>query len=108
VFDPLEEPEVEQIVRLLSKSLLERVAEQGVKIKITQAAVKTIAEEGYDREYGARPVRRLIQTAIEDKLSEALLSGEISTADMVTIGATKGQITLKIKKASEQAVVSNA
>ena len=105
VFDALEEPEVEQIVRLLSKSLLERVAEQGVKIKITKAAVQAIAKEGYDREYGARPVRRLIQTEIEDKLSEALLSGEITTADMVTIGATKGKITLKVQKEAEK--VSN-
>ncbi|MCK8617675.1 ATP-dependent Clp protease ATP-binding subunit [Fructobacillus sp. M158] len=101
VFDALEENEVEQIVRLLSKSLLERVAEQGVKIKITKAAVQAIAKDGYDREYGARPVRRLIQTEIEDRLSEALLSGEITTADMVTIGATKGQITLKIQKSKE-------
>lgn len=101
VFDALEEKEVEQIVRLLSKSLLERVAEQGVKIKITKAAVQAIAKDGYDREYGARPVRRLIQTEIEDKLSEALLSGEIETADMVTIGATKGKVTLKIQKAKD-------
>ncbi|MBS9335521.1 ATP-dependent Clp protease ATP-binding subunit [Fructobacillus sp. M1-13] len=102
VFDALEEPEVEQIVRLLSKSLLERVAEQGVKIKITKSAVQAIAKDGYDREYGARPVRRLIQTEIEDRLSEALLSGEITTADMVTIGATKGQITLKVQKSDRK------
>ncbi|MCO0832521.1 ATP-dependent Clp protease ATP-binding subunit [Fructobacillus sp. W13] len=105
VFDALEEPEVEQIVRLLSKSLLERVAEQGVKIKMTKAAVAAIAKDGYDREYGARPVRRLIQTEIEDKLSEALLSGEISTADMVMIGASKGEITLKIQKAEEKETI---
>ncbi|CAK1226971.1 ATP-dependent Clp protease ATP-binding subunit [Fructobacillus evanidus] len=98
VFDALTKDEVRQIVRLMTKSLLRRVAEQGIKVKMTMAAIDAIADAGYDREYGARPVRRVIQTEVEDKLSEALLDGEITTEDVVTIGAQHGQIKLKIKK----------
>lgn len=98
VFDALTKDEVRQIVRLMTKSLLRRVAEQGVKVKMTMAAIDAIADAGYDREYGARPVRRVIQTEVEDRLSEALLDGEITTEDVVTIGAQHGQIKLKIKK----------
>lgn len=98
VFDALTKDEVRQIVRLMTKSLLRRVAEQGIKVKMTMAAIDAIADAGYDREYGARPVRRVIQTEVEDKLSEALLDGEITTEDIVTIGAQHGQIKLKIKK----------
>ncbi|GAO99974.1 ATP-dependent Clp protease ATP-binding subunit [Fructobacillus ficulneus] len=90
VFDALSQDEVRQIVRLMTKSLLERVAEQGVKVKMTTAALDAIAATGYDREYGARPLRRVIQTEVEDKLSEALLDGQISTEDVVTIGAQQG------------------
>ncbi|CAK1245074.1 ATP-dependent Clp protease ATP-binding subunit [Fructobacillus tropaeoli] len=98
VFDALTKDEVRQIVRLMTKSLLRRVAEQGIKVKMTMAAIDAIADAGYDREYGARPVRRVIQTEVEDRLSEALLDGEITTEDVVTIGAQHGQIKLKIKK----------
>lgn len=97
VFDALSHDEVRQIVRLMTKSLLQRVAEQGIKVKITSAAIDAIADIGYDREYGARPVRRVIQTEIEDKLSEALLDGQITTDTGVTIGAQQGEIKLKIK-----------
>ncbi|MCK8627551.1 ATP-dependent Clp protease ATP-binding subunit [Fructobacillus cardui] len=98
VFDALTKDEVRQIVRLMTKSLLRRVAEQGIKVKMTLAAIDAIADAGYDREYGARPVRRVIQTEVEDRLSEALLDGEITMEDVVTIGAQHGQIKLKMKK----------
>lgn len=57
-----------------------------------------IAEEGFDPEYGARPLKRAIQNKMEDRLSEALLSGEISLKDKVTLGASKGEITLRVRE----------
>ena len=52
---------------------------------------------GFDPEYGARPIRRALQREIEDKLSEALISGQVQLGDAVTIGASKGNITLTVK-----------
>ncbi|WEV54618.1 ATP-dependent Clp protease ATP-binding subunit [Leuconostocaceae bacterium ESL0723] len=97
VFDPLNKDELHQIVKLMSKDVLKRVAEQGVKVKITPAAIDAIADAGFDPEYGARPIRRVLQSQVEDKLSEALLSGQVTTEDTVTIGAKNGEIKLNIK-----------
>ncbi|MDF7637817.1 ATP-dependent Clp protease ATP-binding subunit [Leuconostocaceae bacterium ESL0958] len=98
VFDPLTEPELRQIARLMTRPLLERVADLGIKVKMTEAALDAVAKEGFDPEYGARPMRRVIQTQVEDQLSELLLAGDITTADRVTIGANDGQIKIKIKE----------
>lgn len=98
VFRSLDKPELHQIVKIMTKSITNRLAEQGIKIKITPSAIDVIGKVGFDPEYGARPIRRAIQREIEDRLSESLLSGEFTFGDQVTVGATQGKITLKIKK----------
>lgn len=98
VFHSLTQPELREIVKIMSKGILNRLAEQGVKIKMTAAAMDVVAKAGFDPEYGARPIRRALQTQVEDRLSEALLAGEITTDTPVTIGATKGEITINSKK----------
>ena len=98
VFHSLSKDELHQIVKLMAQKVIKRVAVQGVNLKITPAAIDTIAKKGYNPEYGARPLRRALQTEVEDRLSEALLSGELDSALQVTIGSHKGKITLKVKK----------
>lgn len=98
VFHSLSKDELHQIVKLMAQKVIKRVAVQGVNLKITPAAIDTIAKKGYNPEYGARPLRRALQTEVEDRLSEALLSGELNSASQVTIGSHKGKITLKVKK----------
>lgn len=98
VFHSLTKDELHQIVKLMAQKIIKRVAVQGVNLKITPAAIDTIAKKGYNPEYGARPLRRALQTEVEDRLSEALLSGELDSASQVTIGSQKGKITLKVKK----------
>lgn len=97
IFQSLDKAELHKIVKLMAKNLLKRVAEQGVDIKITAAAIDVVASAGFDPEYGARPIRRALQTKIEDRLSEELLMGHISTNDSVTIGAAQGEIKFTIK-----------
>lgn len=97
VFHSLTQPELREIVKIMAKSVLQRLQEQGVTIKMTAAAMDVVAKAGFDPEYGARPIRRALQTQVEDQLSEALLSGEITTGVPVTIGATKGKITITSK-----------
>ena len=97
VFHSLNKEELHEIVKLMAKEIVNRVAQQGIKIKITPAAIDVVAKAGFDPEYGARPIRRALQTEVEDRLSEALLTGEIKVNDTVTIGASKGDITISIK-----------
>ncbi|MBU7454972.1 ATP-dependent Clp protease ATP-binding subunit [Leuconostoc fallax] len=97
VFNPLTKEELHDIVKLMSRNLLQRVAEQGIKVKITPAAIDVVASAGFDPEYGARPIRRALQTKVEDILSEELLNGKITTTDSVTIGAKNGEIRITVK-----------
>ncbi|QJU50034.1 ATP-dependent Clp protease ATP-binding subunit [Lactiplantibacillus paraplantarum] len=97
VFHSLNKEELHEIVKLMSQEIVNRVAQQGIKIKITPAAIDVVAKVGFDPEYGARPIRRALQTEIEDRLSEELLTGAIKVDDQVTIGASKGAITINIK-----------
>lgn len=97
IFHSLNKQELHQIVKLMTNELRDRVAEQEISLKVTPAAVDLIAAVGYDPEYGARPLRRAIQDKIEDRLSTALIDGEIKPGDIVTVGAHHGEITVKVK-----------
>ncbi|MGC6770358.1 ATP-dependent Clp protease ATP-binding subunit [Enterococcus sp. LJL51] len=97
VFRSLDQDEIHEIVKIMSKAIVVRMAEQDVYVKITPSAIDVIGKVGFDPEYGARPIRRALQKEVEDRLSEALLSGQIHLGDKVTIGASKGKITLNVK-----------
>ena len=101
IFHSLEKDELHQIVKLMAKDVIKRIAEQKVKLKVTPAAIEVVAKAGFDPEYGARPIRRALQTEVEDLLSEALLQGKIQIGDTVTIGAKKGKITLTVNTPKE-------
>ncbi|SKA05834.1 ATP-dependent Clp protease ATP-binding subunit ClpC [Pilibacter termitis] len=102
VFRNLEKAELHEIVKIMSKSIINRLKEQNIHIKITPSAIDVIASVGFDIEYGARPIRRALQKEVEDRLSEALLSGQFTSGDVVTVGASKGKISLNIKKKQEK------
>lgn len=98
VFHSLTKPELHEIVKIMSKNVLQRLKAQKINVKITPAAVDVIAKVGFDPEYGARPIRRALQQEVEDRLSEELLTGHIEIGDSVTIGARKGEITVKVRE----------
>ena len=75
VFHKLSQEELKEIVTMMVNKLTDRLAEQDIVIKVTDAAKAKIAEEGYDPEYGARPLIRAIQKTVEDNLSELILAG---------------------------------
>ena len=104
VFHSLKQEEIHEIVKIMSQSVVKRMAEQEVKVKITPAAIEVIGKVGFDPEYGARPIRRALQKEVEDRLSEALLSGQIQLGDTVTFGASKGKITLTVKNPKEEKI----
>lgn len=96
IFHSLTKDQLRVIVKILSKRLLARLSEQEIDVKITPAAMDIIAQDGYDPEYGARPIRRALQRDIEDKVSEMLLSKEIHQGSSLTIGGRKGKITFAV------------
>jgi ATP-dependent Clp protease ATP-binding subunit ClpC len=87
VFHPLSEEQIGEIVELMVRDLQKRLAEQDICFSLTDAAKKFLAKEGFDPQYGARPLKRAIQRHIEDRLSEALLTSTIKRGDMVEIDA---------------------
>lgn len=86
VFHSLSKDEIHTIVQIMSKAIIKRLKEQDIQVKITPSAIDVIGKAGFDPEYGARPIRRALQKEIEDRLSEALLGGEIRLGDHVTVG----------------------
>jgi len=88
VFRPLSQDEIKQIVDLELAKVSERLIEHAVTIDLTERAREWLAERGYDPEYGARPLRRLIQNELEDELSDGILSGKFPLASMVQIDVT--------------------
>jgi ATP-dependent Clp protease ATP-binding subunit ClpC len=85
VFDRLTEEDIQKIARLMLGSLEERLEENEMSAEFTDAAVAKIAKAGFDPQYGARPLRRAIQTEIEDMLSEKIIDGEIKAGDKFTV-----------------------
>jgi ATP-dependent Clp protease ATP-binding subunit ClpC len=75
VFHPLTTAEIREIVNLETKRIRAQLQEQEIALEITDKAMDLLGERGYDRQYGARPLRRIIQNLIEDPLAEGLLSG---------------------------------
>ncbi len=99
VFHPLEYPQLSQIAKLFITNLNKQLqAQQGVSLKMTESALNYLIEKGYDREYGARPLRRLIEQEIEDRLAEQFLEGSIPHGSVVTISAREGKLTFRVYK----------
>ena len=100
VFHPLEKEDIIQIVKLMTDVLAKRVKENmNISISFTEKAMEKIAEDGYDKAYGARPLRRAIQTKIEDAFAEAFLRGEFKAGDKVSVGLkTNGSFHFRAAK----------
>jgi ATP-dependent Clp protease ATP-binding subunit ClpB len=94
-FDALSREQIGEIVDLQLRLVIERVAERGVRLEITPAARELLGNMGYDPTYGARPLRRVIQKQLVDRLALALLEGHFRAGDGVLADAREGQIALQ-------------
>lgn len=103
VFHSLTAKDLHQIVQLLTNNLIQRVADQQITLHFTPAAIDALAKDGYNPEYGARPLRRSIQNLVEDPLSLYILEKKIQAGDKVTVGARQGHLTFSSKSADGQA-----
>lgn len=94
-FNPLGQDEAFEIVKLLFKDLQASLANKGIKAELSENAALLIAKEGFDEDFGARPLKRAIYDMIEDKLSDMILNDELKSDESILIDADKNQIIIK-------------
>ena len=95
VFDPLSRDELTHIVELQVRALGTRLKDRRIDLEVTDAAREWLSEAGYDPAYGARPLRRLVQKEIGDRLARALLAGEVRDGQTVTVDREGDGLTLR-------------
>lgn len=95
VFHSLEKKHIKEIVSLMADTLTKRLLEHEIEFDLTEAAKAKIADEGYDPEYGARPLRRALQKHVEDRLSEELLRGTIQKGQKVTLDVKDNEFVVE-------------
>jgi ATP-dependent Clp protease ATP-binding subunit ClpB len=96
VFHSLSSAELESIVGIQLRRLADRLADRRLELRVSDAAREWLAVSGFDPVYGARPLRRLIQTAIGDKLARELLAGEIRNGDTVLVDLAEDKDALTV------------
>lgn len=96
VFHSLSAEDMQEVVKVMVKPLIASLAEKGIELKFQASALKLLAQEGYDVEMGARPLRRTLQTQVEDKLSELLLTGDLTTGQTLKVGVKAGQLKFEV------------
>ncbi|HGD5363672.1 TPA: ATP-dependent Clp protease ATP-binding subunit [Streptococcus agalactiae] len=98
VFHSLSQDNMREVVKIMVKPLILALKDKGMDLKFQPSALKHLAEDGYDIEMGARPLRRTIQTQVEDHLSELLLANQVKEGQVIKIGVFKGKLKFDIAK----------
>jgi len=98
VFHSLEKEHLKEIVTLMTAQLTKRLQEQDIELELTEGAQEKIAKEGYDPEYGARPLRRALQKHVEDRLSEELLKGTVLTGHNIVFDVENDEFVVRTKE----------
>ena len=96
VFHSLSADHMQEVVKVMVKPLVASLAEKNIELKFQASALKLLAKEGYDVEMGARPLRRTLQTKVEDKLAELLLTGDLQAGQTLKVGVKAGQLKFDI------------
>ena len=95
MFTPLNKEEIEQIVHLQVAEICKRLSENGVSLEVTPNAISTLAEAGFDPQFGARPIKRAIQRYLLNDLSKQLIAGSIDRNHTVTVDSENGNLVFK-------------
>ena len=98
VFHPLNKEYIIQIVDLMLNKVQEQLKEMNIEMEVTQDAKELLADKGYDPNFGARPLRRVIQDEIEDMLSEELLAGRMRSGSVIVVDVAGGKFTANVKE----------
>lgn len=93
-FEGLSESQIQEIVRMQIESICKRLNENGIRLEVKDEALALLAEKGYDPNFGARPVKRAIQTYLLNNLSKALLDGSVNKENVISVGVLGDAITI--------------
>ncbi len=109
VFNPLEREDIHKIIDIELNKLYGRIKEIGYDLKLSDKAKDYIAEKGFDKQYGARPLKRAIQKYIEDTLAEEIVNSKLEEGDSIfmDLDEQKDELTIKIKKAEKSTETEN-
>jgi len=94
LFRPLSRDEIKAIIELLTEQLRQRLADRHIGLQLTETAKDFIVEHAYDPVYGARPLKRYLQHAVETRIGRALLQGDVSAGSTVTVDVKSGELTV--------------
>ncbi|UEL49546.1 ATP-dependent Clp protease ATP-binding subunit [Terrisporobacter hibernicus] len=97
VFHSLNKEDISKIVKIMCKTLVERLEEMTIRLEMDEEAINLIAKSGFDLEYGARPLKRSIQKELENELSELILQGTIKSGDIVEATVKEGKMAFEVK-----------
>ena len=100
---PLTEAEIAQITELMVEEVRERLSEQLVDFRITEAAKAKLLDEGFDADFGARPMRRIVEKRVENELAKRVIGGEFDEGDCVVVDVVDGDYTFTREEAGEGA-----
>jgi ATP-dependent Clp protease ATP-binding subunit ClpC len=103
VFRALDKEQIGEIARLLLDRTTRRLRAQGIEVEFTEGAVAQIAEEGFDPEFGARPLRRTIQRRVDNELASMVLSGSLNPGDKVVVSTEEGNLGFEVLSEAELA-----
>ena len=95
LFRPLTRENLTGIIDIMLRSLAGRLADRSLKLEITDAAKALIIERGYDPLYGARPLRRYLQSSVETLLARTILSGDLAAGTVLTVDAVDGELVCR-------------
>jgi len=95
VFHPLDKAQIREIAKIQLRGLERRLAERGIRIELSDAALALLGNVGFDPVYGARPLKRAIQAQVENPLATKILSGEFGNGDVVRVDAEGGQLVFR-------------
>ena len=98
VFRQLDKENIREIARNLADRFAERMAAQGVNLEVDETAIDLLAEQGFDPVYGARPLRRAIQSTLENAVADRILEGGFDSGDKLIATAQNGKMELRICK----------
>lgn len=95
VFHPLGSEQIRHIATLQTRQLAQRLAERGIGIRFSDAALDLLAEAGFDPVYGARPLRRAVQMRVENPLARAILDNAFVSGDTIAVEARDGELSFE-------------
>jgi len=102
VFHPLDQEHIKKIVGVMLKSLQKRLEQNGITMQVSDEAIAHLAQKGFDPVFGARPLRRAIQTMVEDKFAEHMLEGTVKSGDTVNIGFDGTNLVFETRSSASQ------